>query len=189
MPRRGLDRAAVVEAAAALADAEGLETLTIARLAEQLGVRGPSLYNHVQGLDALRREMAVCALREMAVRLARATIGRSGDAALVALAGAYRDFARARPGLYAAAQRAPDRADAEWTSLGGEVVGIVVAVLAGYGLAGDDAIHAVRGLRSLMHGFVSLETGGGFGLPLDLDESFDRLIRAFAAGLRSERSR
>src|SRR5215216_3170547 len=127
--------------------------------------------------------MAVRGLRELARLLGRAAIGRSGDAALVALARAYRDFARAHPGLYAAAQRAPDRADPEWNALSAEVVGIVVAVLASYGLAGDDAIHAVRGLRSLMHGFVSLETGGGFGLPLNLDESYARLVHAFAAGL------
>jgi len=63
-------------------------------------------------------------------------------------------------------------------------VGIVRAVLAGYGLEGDDALHATRGLRSLLHGFVSLETGGGFGLPLDLDESFRRLLQVFMAGLR-----
>jgi len=41
-----------------------------------------------------------------------------------------------------------------------------------------------RGPRSLLHGFVSLETGGGFGLPLDLDESFRRLLQVFMAGLR-----
>jgi hypothetical protein len=104
--------------------------------------------------------------------------------AAVALAGAYGDFARAHPGLYAATQRAPAPGDPEWHALSAEVVGIVVA-LAGYGLRGDDAIHAVRGLRSLKHGFVSLETGGGFGLPLDLDESYARLVQAFAAGLRS----
>ncbi|HEY3108638.1 MAG TPA: TetR-like C-terminal domain-containing protein [Chloroflexota bacterium] len=187
MPRRGLDRAAVVEAAVALADAESVEGVTFARLAERLGVRGPSLYNHLPGLDGLRRELAVRGLRELARLLGRAAIGRSGDAALVALADAYRDFARAHPGLYAAAQRAPDPADPEWNALSAEVVGIVVAVLAGYGLAGDDAVHALRGLRSLMHGFVSLETGGGFGLPLDIDESYSRLVRAFAAGLRPER--
>jgi len=61
---------------------------------------------------------------------------------------------------------------------------VLCAVLAGYGLEGDDALHATRGLRGLLHGFVSLETGGGFGVPLDLDESFRRLLQVFMAGLR-----
>jgi hypothetical protein len=53
-----------------------------------------------------------------------------------------------------------------------------------YGLTGEDAVHAVRVLRSAMHGFVSLELMGGFGLPLNLDESFRRLIQMFIDGLR-----
>ena len=51
--------------------------------------------------------------------------------------------------------------------------------------SGDDAIHAVRALRSLIHGFATLEQGGGFGIPLDLDESFRRLIAIYIAGIRA----
>ncbi len=47
-------------------------------------------------------------------------------------------------------------------------------------------LHAVRGLRSIVPGFVTLEGAGGFGLPLDLDESFRRLVAAFVKGLRTE---
>src|SRR5260221_8231667 len=43
--RAGLDRSTVVEAAAKLVDEEGIEQLTLGRLAERLGVRTPSLYN------------------------------------------------------------------------------------------------------------------------------------------------
>jgi hypothetical protein len=53
-------------------------------------------------------------------------------------------------------------------------------------LNGDDAIHAVRALRSLVHGFATLEVSGGFGIPLDLDESFHRLVDLFIAGIQQE---
>jgi AcrR family transcriptional regulator len=43
---RLLTRERIVEAAAALADAEGLAAVSVRRLAAELGVRGPSLYNH-----------------------------------------------------------------------------------------------------------------------------------------------
>jgi AcrR family transcriptional regulator len=183
--RAGLDTAAVVEAGAALADEEGLAELTFARLAERLGVRTPSLYNHVAGLDGLRRELAIRGARDLGARLARATIGRSGDDALVALGHAYRAFAREHPGLYAAAQLAPAPGDEAWQSAGAEVVGIVVAALGGYGFAEEDALHVVRGLRSLLHGFATLERGKGFGLPLDLDESYRRLMQIYIAGLHA----
>ena len=61
----------------------------------------------------------------------------------------------------------------------------VLMVLAAYQLSGQDAIHAVRGLRSMVHGFATLEASGGFGIPLDLDTSFQRLIQGYIAGLRS----
>lgn len=182
--RAGLDREAVVREAAALADAEGLDALTLARLAGDLGVRTPSLYNHVAGLDSLRRELALLGTRELMVRLSSAAIGRSGDDAILALGRAYRAFVKERPGVYATMLRAPAPGDDEWQAVGAGVVGIVLAALAGYDLGTDEALHVVRGLRSLMHGFATLEMAGGFGLPLDLDESFERLLRAFIAGLR-----
>jgi AcrR family transcriptional regulator len=173
----------VVAAAARLADAEGLEAVTLARLAAILGVKPPSLYNHVAGQEGLRRQLALAGMQELTRRLGRAAIGRAGDAALTAISHAYRDFARAHPGLYAASLRAPGPADGELAAASAELVGIVLAVLAGYGIEGDDALHAVRALRSVLHGFASLETLGGFGLPLDLDESFYRLVRGSIAGL------
>lgn len=184
MPRVGLTKAAVVDAAAELADATGRE-VTLAELADHLGVRAPSLYNHVAGQEGLRRELALRGLREMARRMGRAAVGKSGDAAIVAVADAYRGFAHEHPGLYAVFERAPVQDDPELNAAGAELVGIVVAALGSYGLEGDDALHATRGLRSLVHGFVSLERLGGFGLPLDVDESFRRLLRTFIAGLRA----
>ncbi len=182
-PRAGLDRGTVVREAAALADAEGLEALTLARLAGQLGIRPPSLYNHVAGLEDLRRELALLGLRELTERLGRAAVGLAGEEAVGALANAYRAYALQRPGIYAASLRAPDPQDPDWQAAGERVVAIVLASFAGFGLRADDALHGVRGLRSALHGFVGLEAAGGFGLPLDLDESFQRLIRAYLWGL------
>ena len=52
----------------------------------------------------------------------------------------------------------------------------------------DDAqaIHAIRMIRSLIHGFVSLEAAGGFGIPLDLEQSYDYAITVFIDGLERE---
>ncbi len=184
--RAGLDRAAVVAAAAQLADRDGLEAVTLASLAADLGVRPPSLYSHVAGQDGLRRALALSGLQELTRRLGRAAVGKAGDAALLAVAHAYRTYAHEHPGVYAATLRAPDPDDAEWDAAGEELLAIVLAVLAGYGLEGSDAVHAVRGFRSVLHGFVALEALGGFGLPLDRDESFARLVDVFMAGLPTQ---
>jgi AcrR family transcriptional regulator len=183
MPRAGLSTASVVGAAAELADAEGLDALTLARLAGAVGVRTPSLYNHVGSLDDVRRRVALVALTELGDALRDAAVGRAGDDAVTAVAHAYRGYARAHPGRYAATQRAPSDADDELRAAAGRAVDVVLAILRGYGIEGDDAIHAARAVRSALHGFVALEAGGGFGIPVDLDESFDRMVAALARGL------
>ena len=184
MPRAGLSTAAVVAAAADIADAEGLDRLTLARVAAAAGVRTPSLYNHVESLDDVRRRVALLALRDLADALRDAAVGRAGDDALVAMADAYRAYARRHPGRYAATQRAPAEGDEEMRTAAAGAVDVVLAILRGYGLEGDDAIHAARAVRSALHGFVALEAGGGFGIPVDLDESYARMVRALARGLR-----
>jgi AcrR family transcriptional regulator len=174
----------VVDVGARLADEAGLDRLTLAAVAARVGVRLPSLYKHVGGLDDLQRGVAVLALRELAERLSAAAVGRAGGDALRALAGAYRGYARERPGRYAATLRAPAPDDDEHARAGATVLEIVFAVLAGYGLQGDSLVHATRILRSTLHGFVALEAAGGFGLPDSVDETFSRLVDGLDAGLR-----
>jgi AcrR family transcriptional regulator len=183
MARAGLSTEAVVSAAAVLADREGLEAVSLARLAADAGVRPPSLYAHVDGLDDVRRRLAIRGARELAGVLRVAATGRSGGDALRAIALAHREHARRHPGTYLAAQRAPAKDDDEARAAAAEAVDVMRAVLAGYGLEGDDAIHAARAVRSALHGFAMLESGGGFGIKLDLDESFARLVDLLDRGL------
>jgi AcrR family transcriptional regulator len=186
MPRVGLDAEAVVAAAAALADSEGLGRVTLARLAGELGIRPPSLYAHIASLDDLRRRIGAHAAGQLAAALAAAAAGRARADALRAVADAYRDYAHAHPGGYAALQRAPDRDDEVTRQAYEAVVAVVLAVLRGYGLEGDEAIHATRSVRAALHGFVTLEADEGFGIPLSLDESFDRLVAVLDRGLTAE---
>lgn len=180
----GLDKAAVVRAAAALADQGGLDHLTLAQLAAHLNIRTPSLYNHVDGLPGLERDLALLGVQQLVQSVSRAAIGRAGDAAMIEIALAYRGFIRAHPGLYAATIRAPGPTDLQLQAAAQELVAILLAVLVAYRLSDEAAIHAVRGLRSIVHGFATLELAGGFAMPLDCDESFRRLVQAFLAGLR-----
>lgn len=181
-PRIGLRRETVLAAAAELVDREGPEGLTVARLAAQLQVRPPSLYNHMLSLEQLQQELAAHGLRELAVRLRTAATGLAELDALTALANAYRSFAVQHPGLYALTLRARDGSPG-YTEAAEEVVAVVRAALRGYALNEEEALHATRCLRSAVHGFVSLEAAGAFGMPFDLNESFARLIQILHQGL------
>ena len=176
--RAGLDAETIVQKAAELADKDGLGALSMATLASYLGVRPPALYHYFAGLVGLRRRLSLLGLREAEARVGRAVMGKAGDEAVLALAHALRDFANDHPGLYEAASRAPDPEDRDWQAAGREVVEIMVRALSAYRLSDDATRHVVRMLRSIVHGCVSLEHIGGFGLPKVVDETFRCLLVA-----------
>jgi len=184
MPRAGLSTAVVVREGADLADEIGYDDLTLTALAARLEVAVPSLYKHIGSLDDLRRSVAVVAVDELgkAMRDALRDAG-GGTSRLQSLARAYRDYARAHPGRYAATVRAASPRDLELQAASDRTLEPVFAVLVDSGLHGDGLVHAARGLRSALHGFVTLEAAGGFGLPQDVGRSFERMVQDFEAGL------
>lgn len=192
MPRAGLSREIVTVEAAILADHVGYDALTLTALAQHLGVAVPSLYKHVAGLEDLRRGVALLALRELGEALAAGLAARDGRTdrsrrrtPLEALADAYRSFAKAHPGRYAATLRAVGSHDMEPAAVAATVLATVLDVLGAMGLQGDETIHAARALRATLHGFVSLEQAGGFGLPQDVEASFAWAVGRLEEGLRS----
>ncbi|MCD9623977.1 TetR-like C-terminal domain-containing protein [Rhabdothermincola salaria] len=211
----GLGLADVVDAAAAVADRDGLDAVTLATVATALGVKAPSLYAHVAGLDGLRRELgregarrlgaamadAVAAADadaeapETPARAASATAGTtsghppgraSPEAALRAVAVAYRRFAHDHPGLYAAMLPAPDpAAEPEAAADFATAIAAPVEVMNRFGLAPEATIDAVRTVRALLHGFVDLELRGGFGLPDPVDDTFAHAVDLAVTALGS----
>ena len=184
--KRGVDQKQVVDAAIRLADSDGLDAVTLAGVAHALHVRSPSLYSHVDGLAGLRRAMAIEGARRVTSALADAARGLEGVEALRAVAHAYRSFATRHPGLYAAMLPAPrPLEDDEGYAVFAAAAGIVAEVLEGLGLSPADTIPAIRAFRSALHGFVSLEAAGGFGMPDDIDASFDVMVEILVAGVLS----
>jgi len=182
VPRAGLSPEAVVDAALTLVDESGLDALTFAAVAGRTGVAAPSLYKHVGSVAALRTLVGRRVIDEMTERFTAAVVGRSGDEAVTRLLRAYRDYAVAFPRRYAAMPADPLH-DPALVEAGRRLLGVFLAVLRGYGLEGPAAVHAIRAARAIAHGFVSIETAGGFGLPEELDETYERLIRMFVATL------
>jgi AcrR family transcriptional regulator len=185
MPRAGLNAVRVVQEAEILADEVGIGAVTLAEIAARLGVKVPSLYKHISSLDALRQQISLRARAEFTDLLTRAAVGKSESDALTAIANAYRAWARQHPGRYPATLRAPAPTDRADVATSEQMVQVIYQALSGFGLTGDDAVDATRMLRSSLHGFVSLEAAGGFGLPRDVDRSFERMVSALESSLRN----
>ncbi|MDD9270679.1 TetR/AcrR family transcriptional regulator [Paenibacillus sp. GCM10023248] len=182
--RQGLDAANVLQAAVEIADETGVEGLTLAALAAKLNVKTPSLYNHIKGLPDLRKQLSRRGLLLIKAAMVEAVIGKAEDSALLAAGFAYVNFARKHPGLYEAISMLPDYEDSELKEAGQDVVLFLLRILEPYGLSEEDALHVVRGFRSMVHGFASLEGQNGFRMDLERDESLRRLLQTYLRGLR-----
>ena len=178
-----MDPERVIAAAAAIADAEGLDKLTLTRVADVLGVRQPALYRHVDGYDDLLRSLSLRGREILAQRLADAAVGLSGDDAVAAVGHAWRKMVRDHPGIYAATDRYPCAGDAELESAVERVLAVLSQALRAYDLTGEDRVHATRTLRSAFHGFSHLESGDGHPLPHDPEDTFKHLVELLCAGI------
>ena len=183
MPRARLTREAVVDLAVELVDTDGVDALTLAALASRAGVAVPSLYKHVASLADLRSAVTLVALTEATRRSAAATVGRSGEDALKAWSRAVREFAREHPGLYSYTQRISNDPALGLAQV--DAIQIVGAVLRGFGLSEARMVDAMRATRATVHGFVQLEANGGFGMPDDVNASFEALLDILVAGVSS----
>lgn len=184
-----LDKNAVVQAAVEILNEEGMQALTLSRLAEKLGIQTPSLYNHVEGLTGLHQELAVLNAKLLADRLGEAAIGKSGSELFMNASQAFREYVKAYPGLYMSMLRSSGMQPVQNPALQHEeerTMKVGLAIMSSLGLMGDDAIHGLRAFRSMVHGFATLEVAGGFGLPQDCDESFRKLVLALVAGLQKK---
>jgi len=178
-----LSRDSIVDGALTFLDREGWDSLTINALATQLGTKGPSLYNHVDSLEDLRRAVRIRVIDDIITMLNRVGEGRARDDAVLVMAGAYRSYAHHHPGRYSAFTRMPlGGDDPEYTAATRGAAAPVIAVLSSYGLDGYEAFHAALEFWSAMHGFVLLEMTGVMD-DIDTDVVFSDMVLRLAASL------
>jgi len=178
-----LSRDTIVHAALTFLDREGWDALTINALATQLGTKGPSLYNHVDSLEDLRRNVRMRVVGDIIDMLTTVGEGRTRDDAVMVMASAYRSYAHHHPGRYSAFTRMPlGGDDPEFTEATRAAAAPVISVLASYGLDGDDAFYAALEFWSAMHGFVLLEMTGAMN-GIDTDTVFTDMVMRLASGM------
>jgi len=185
--KRDLDSQTILNAAVELAEERGLENISLLQIAEKLGVKPPSLYNHLSGLQEISSGIAKLAISRLGDSIRNAAVGRSKGDALSAIASAYRKFAKENPELYKAILRFHDYDDDGIQEAGHAVVRILYQVMEPYHFSGEETVNFVRGFRSALHGFVSLEEAGFFqSAEANVDGSYEQLVSHMISSLRVE---
>ncbi|WP_256760071.1 TetR/AcrR family transcriptional regulator [Cohnella sp. WQ 127256] len=181
--RAGIKPEIVIAAASDIADRMGWEQVTLAYVADKLGIKTPSLYNHVEGLPDLRQKLATHASILLRDQLNDAAIGRSGKQAFIEVGHAYIQFVRQHPGLYEAINRVAEPKPEPFKQAEEGILNLFIRLMQPLGVPQEEAVHAIRGLRSMVHGFASLEAIGGFQMSEDIMESISKSITYYIDGM------
>lgn len=183
--KAGLDKQTIIETAAYIADKKGMINVTLKVLAEELGIKPPSLYKHFSGgLDELHRELMLHGWRSLETHITRVAIGKAKDDAVTAICWAYRNFVAKHRGLFEAMQWYNMYQSEEHLEATRGTVSVLFQVLEAYGLTEEQKVHAVRMLRGFLQGFSAIESHGGYGNPIPLDDTFDFALKTMLNGIR-----
>ena len=181
----GLTKAMVIQTAADLADREGLDQLSLVRIARTLGVHTPSVSHHVESLSLLRQELAVQATEGLVAAVREALLDAGDQDTILVIYRAYRHFAKDHPGLYESSVRAPNPDDPRRLAALEDLNIALNAALDAYGVHREDWHQAARTLRAAVHGFVSLENTRNRYSPQENDQAFDSMLFVISEGLKS----
>jgi AcrR family transcriptional regulator len=170
MPKVHLTQSKITDTALSIAEQQGFEAVTMANIARALSIKPPSLYNHFKSLDEIKQEMAFFGQEKLYEAL-------MNQETLLSLAKKYVNFSTSHPGLYTASLRGGT----------GETGHAIVHLFANTPVLAEleerEKIHAIRGFRSMLHGFIDLQYYGGFKMDVDLEESLVKMVNIFERGL------
>lgn len=185
MAHKGLNPDAVVKAAAELIEERGRDAFSMRILADSLGIKTASLYNHVDNMDSLLAEVCrygLCLQKEVEMQ---AIEGKHGEDAVRLLADTYRRFAKEHRELYWLIMNMS--AKDKWVRDDAAVLFTdpLKKMLEDFQVKEEENIHFRRLFRAIVHGFVSQEEQGFFShYPADVEESFHFAVQCYIDSLR-----
>lgn len=180
--RAGITKERIIDAAAQIANTEGLSHITAARLAASLQIKTSSLYTHITGLDEVLLGIKAKTLRDLYKAISKVSFGKTQYDALRAVADAERSYAKEHRGGVQLCVHIDKNDGPEVLSAAQDLLDAILAILRSYGMDDTDVIHAARMLRASLNGFIELEMGDGFGIAVDIDDSFRRMVDVLHLG-------
>ncbi len=188
MSVKGLTKEKIITQAIEIIENTGQSAVSLHELARTLGVKTPSLYNHIKNTKELQYEIFKCAIDKFVINQRKATEGKTKDEAVQAFAEAYHAFATQNKGLYRLIMSIPSEQDEMAKEMAIPLLHTVVEILSDYGLTEESIAHWQRVFRAILHGFISEEDLGYFYYYkyIDLAKSRQIAVKCFLDGLHAE---
>lgn len=182
--KKKIDSKQILTATVNLSAKQGLLNVSLNEIAAELGIKTPSLYNHISGIEDLYHQLGAYSLKLLENELIQSILGLSKYEALIKVSNTYFDFAIKHPVLYNAIENPYLKNTPEIARLKENIVVIIQSILSVYHLDVKQEIAMIRSLRSYLHGYASLSIGNLFNIDsVDVKESFDLGLDALLTGL------
>lgn len=179
-------KATVIQTAADIADKDGLNNVSLKSVAEKLNIRTPSLYNHINSLDDLLREVAHQGMRAMNERMMQAAIGTFGDAAIRSVGLEYLSYVIEHPGIYETIQWATWHGTKETAEIFENYTSLLTTLIRSCNFEDDDVSEILNLLTGILHGYTTLHLRYAFSNPEGVKNALSNAIDTVLLGVHQK---
>ncbi len=187
MPRTGLSKEEITEKAAALANEKGLSYLSVTTLADFLGIKKPSLYNHMNTIDDIRRNIMIYGWRTVSEELTSGICSEEPKENLMEYGRRFYKFAMDNPGVFEAMLWYNNYSDETLLSAAECLYTFFFNQTDNLGIDHEVANHLLRTYRAFLEGFIMLQIHNSLGNPISIDESFRVSMNVMISGIEQYR--
>ena len=183
MPRTGLSKEEIIEKAATLANEKGLSYLTVTTLSDYLGIRKPSLYNHVKTIDELHYKLMIYGWKKVSEELVVGIDSDNPKENLVNYGKAFYRFAMENPGVFESMLWYNKYSDDSLIEATEGLYSFFFEQTDNLSIDRKVANHLLRTYRAFIEGFIMLQIHDSFGNPISIDESFEISMNVLISGM------
>ena len=185
MARAGLDKNAIIEKAAELANEVGLENITLKLIADTFGIQTPSLYNHIKSLDDIKKQIMLFGWKQMEKEILLSVVGVSGYDALRVMCYAFYEYATNNPGVFNAMLWYNKYQDEETRDATKQLFEVLFRIMGTLDISDEKINHFIRTFRGFLEGYALLVNNGAFGNPISVRESFELSVEVILNGMKT----
>ena len=185
MARAGLDQNVIIEKAAALANDVGIENITLKMVADEFGIQTPSLYNHIKGLEDLKKQIMLLGWKQVEKEIILSVVGVSGYDALRRMCYAFYEYATKNPGIFNAMLWYNKYQNDEAQNATKQLFAVLFKIMGTLNISDENINHFIRTFRGFLEGYALLVNNGAFGNPAPVRESFDLSVEVLLNGIKT----
>ncbi|MDN9333396.1 TetR/AcrR family transcriptional regulator [Clostridioides difficile] len=173
----------VIQTASDIADKSGLNSVSLKIVADKLNIKTPSLYNHIESLTELLREVAHNGMRIMNERMVKVAVGKTGKEAIQLISIEYLNYMIEHPGIYETIQWAGWNGTEETATIFNNYLSLLTTLIQSCNLNKDKTLEILNMLTGIIHGYTTLQLRNAFSAPDKVRRELSEMIDTLLVGI------